>query len=127
MSARDKLRQANFGALDGGLPIVESKNVVTDILDDYEHKDTTKSQESIVREIDVVAKSINDPAPITVPKKVGRPIEHTEELKTVSVRLSKDNYDFIKRNGWEFGGYTGYINHLIEEKRAETYNVANIT
>ncbi|MBO7078556.1 MAG: hypothetical protein J6W64_01940 [Bacilli bacterium] len=111
MSARDKLRQANIGSLDGGKPIAKSKNVVSDLLNNYEHTESTADPNNIDREIDVIAQNIPEP------KKVGRPVEHNEPLKTISVRLTIDNYNFIKRNGWEYGGYTGYLNHLIEEKR----------
>lgn len=79
--------------------------------------DSKASNYCLVKEEDLI--HISSSGIVSEPKKAGRPVVYKENLKTVTVRLTESNYDFVKRNGWEFGGYTGYINHLIEEKRAE--------
>lgn len=41
----------------------------------------------------------------------------TEEAKKFTVYIPEDNYIFLKKNGWEYNGMNGFINHLIEEER----------
>ena len=114
MSARDKLRAVNFGSLDGNATATEQKNIVTDLLESYSHEEEKSStpveeKTDIQKEIDVIAESLPESEIIkSEPKKSGRPPIYSEKLKTVTVRLTEANYNFAKRNGWEFGGYTGY-------------------
>ena len=81
----------------------------------------------LVKEEDLIHISTSGEVSEPKAKKDGRPIVYKENLKTVTIRLTESNYEFAKRNGWEFGGYTGYINHLIEEKRNETFRITDIT
>lgn len=119
LSARERMRSINFGSLDGNAEVPEQKNVVTDLLDNL----NSHEERDIEKEIEEIANTIPEtPEVKSEPKKAGRPPLHKGTLKTVTVRLTEENYNFAKRNGWEFGGYTGYINHLIEEKRGMEWN-----
>lgn len=47
--------------------------------------------------------------------KVGRPKVHEEDTKLISVKLKISNYEHARTVGGVYGGYTGYINYLIEQ------------
>lgn len=51
---------------------------------------------------------------VTDKSKVGRPKVY-EDSKVISVRLKMSNYEQVRILGGLYGGYTGYINYLIEQ------------
>lgn len=51
---------------------------------------------------------------------VGRP-KQPGEFQNVTVRLTMDNYKKARIYGGQYGGMTGYINHLIEQDNRKNY------
>lgn len=41
---------------------------------------------------------------------------NTKEMIRLNMYFPEENYLFIKKNGWEFNGMNGFVNHLIEEE-----------
>ena len=85
------------------LKLSEDTIKVTDFVEE-EIKETIKAQEYAVSS-----------------KKIGRPKKHTDDTKVISVRMDKDMYEFVRRNGKkeEFDGITDYVNHLIKKEMGE--------
>ncbi len=48
--------------------------------------------------------------------KGGRPRKYDTDAKSLKINISGDCYRFIKKNGWEYDGMNGFINHLIVEE-----------
>lgn len=81
--------------------------------------------DNVIKDLDEQEEKSNqpvEPAPVpttlidvTDKSKVGRPKVYKEETKVISVKLKMSNYEQARTVGGLYGGYTGYINYLIEQ------------
>ena len=78
-------------------------------------KDIDKQEEKSSQSTEPIPKPTTTLIDVTDKSKVGRPKVYQEESKVISVRLKMSNYEQARTIGGLYGGYTGYINYLIEQ------------
>ncbi len=103
-------------------PIEPKPEAITEALKVTEEKSSiTNTQDDAVENKTGVTKDIEKPQKASPKRGKGRPAVYDEGgYTTVTMRLKTENYIFAKRNGWEYNGYTGYINHVLDEIREKS-------
>ena len=123
-SARDRFKKANNNFVHLGSE-ANKETIVDDIIEGLESQEKkNEDPEPPKKEVSVDIKEELKPiieARDTIEKtkrKAGRKPKYanTKEMIRLNMSFPEENYMFIKKNGWEFDGMNGFVNHLIEEE-----------